>query len=348
MYPSDSNPGYGVFVKNICLGLENNGVHTEYMAVISGREQGSVAKLLVYLKFYWRILTIYFKRYDCLYVHYPSYSAPILNFLQSIKRKPMVVNYHGEDLLYPRYTFIHRYLGRQSEKLGKKADFIVVPSDYFKGIVMEKKIADNDKIVVSPSGGIDGSIFQFKGPKEEREYLHLGFVGRLQRTKGTIEFVEACKKLSQHLNIKVTIIGYGELNNKIDEIAKEDKVFTFIKGISQEELPNYYNDFDLFFFPSKRKTESLGLVGIEAMACGTPVLGSDIGGITSYLRHGKNGYLLRLDHLVDDMVKYTIEYSRLNDYEKERMAKSAIETSERFEREDVCERLSKEFKKRIK
>ena len=49
---------------------------------------------------------------------------------------------------------------------------------------------------------------------------------------------------------------------------------------------------DLLIFSSSRTGESLGLTGIEAMACGVPVIGSDIGGIASYVENGSNGWLV--------------------------------------------------------
>lgn len=348
MYPSQGNPGYGVFVKNVKEGLEGRDVHTKYLAVISERDNSLINKWKTYIVFYASILRDYFKCYDCLYVHYPSYSAPILYFLHRIKRKPLVVNFHGEDLLYPVNTSFHRYLGRMSERLARRADFIVVPTEYYKDIVFKRGIAEKQTIVVSPSGGIDTNIFKFVSSKEKRNYIHLGYVGRLQKDKGILEFVEVCKLLSTQIKIKATIIGYGPLYEDVLKNIKDTPDFTLIRGLDQSELPAYYSDFDLFCFPSQRKSESLGLVGLEAMACGTPVLGTDIGGIKSYVKHGENGFLLRIDNLVNDMIGFCTKYYNWNDEERSNMINCAIETAKRYSRDNVCLKLASEFLDRIR
>ena len=60
------------------------------------------------------------------------------------------------------------------------------------------------------------------------------------------------------------------------------KEITIVNGVPQEKLGDYYRGMDLLIFSSSRTGESLGLTGIEAMACGVPVIGSDIGGIAFY------------------------------------------------------------------
>lgn len=346
MYPSQKYPGYGVFVKNVCDGLEQYGIKVTKRAVIKGKNGGIGCKVFRYLVFYLSIIFNYMGKYDCIYVHFPNQASPILSFLQRIKRKPMVINFHGEDLIYEENVRSSRYFGLVSDKLAKKANFIVVPSQYYKDVVLERGLCtSDDKIVISPSGGINETLFYYTGPKDKHDYLHIGFVGRLEENKGVLDFIEACNILNNKISVKATIIGYGPLQDTVVEKTKDNNIFNVIFGVEQAKLPSYYREFDLFCFPSQRKTESLGLVGIEAMACGTPVLGSEIGGITSYLVHTKNGFLLRLDHLVEDIVYYTMEYYEME--KKQCLIENAVETSRRYSSNHVCESLAKEFQEKI-
>lgn len=347
MYPSQKHPGYGVFVQNVCDGMAKHDIHVAKYAVIKGRGIGILDKIGKYISFYGSIIKNYFADYDCMYIHFPNQASPILSLLQRLKKKPMVLNYHAEDLLYDEQSWYLRHLGHTTDELAKKATFIVVPSLYFKDIVVERGLNHPDKVVVSPSGGINDQIFYYNGEKSKHDHIHLGFVGRLERDKGVLEFIEACCQLSNSIDVKATIIGYGPLNDVVSEKTKGNKIFTVKFGVPQSELPSYYRDFDLFCFPSSRKAESLGLVGIEAMGCGTPILGGDIGGIKSYVKHGENGYLLRLDHLTEDMVAYSKEYYNKTDEQKKSMIDSAVMTATNYSREKVCEKLAAEFKQRV-
>lgn len=345
MYPSQDNPGYGIFVKNVAEGLQKNGITTKCISVIAGRGKNALQKIIKYLCFYGSILKRYFTNYDLIYCHFPTYSAPILYLLMHLKRRKLVINFHGEDLLYYDESRLQQNLGKISDKLTLKyATAVVVPSEYYKQIVVDRGLAKKESVFVSPSGGINEDIFKLQPSRRDENVLHLGFVGRLEELKGVLEFIDACVKLHELHTLKATIIGYGPLNDLVKDRIKEFPYIELINGVPQRELPVYYSMFDLFVFPSKRKCESLGLVGIEAMACGTPIIGSNIGGIVSYLRHGANGFVAHIDNLVDDIVASSEIYRCMQEADKHEMMLCGVETAKKYKREVVCEELSKFFK----
>lgn len=331
MYPDANSPGYGSFVKNVEVGLARNGIKSKYLALITGKPTSFINKIYKYILFYINIFRHYFKSYDFIYIHYPNHALPCLMLCYLIKKRRIVVNLHGEDLLYPK-TGIALFLGKLNDYFLKKVDAIVVPSLYFKDIVKER-ILDNEKnIIVSPSGGIDANIFY---PKQfdynDKKIYHLGYVGRIDPRKGWREFMETLDMLPDKLNYKVTIIGYGSEVECLKEYLRRDKrhQIDYIPKVAHEDLREYYSQFDILIFPSMRREESLGLVGIEAMACGTPVIGSNIGGIPSYLKHKYNGFLVAPGN-IKQIAEYILEYCQLDMSQKELYYRNCIETSKSY------------------
>ncbi|MCU6361234.1 glycosyltransferase, partial [Enterobacter quasiroggenkampii] len=123
--------------------------------------------------------------------------------------------------------------------------------------------------------------------------------------------IQAVKQLSDEgMNIKAVMVGSGKEDEEAKQLIERLGVGHLISKISmldQKELVSVYSTIDVFIFPSEREGESLGLVGLEAMACRTPVIGSDLAGIKTYVREGDNGYLFKpgdIDHLKECIKKY--------------------------------------------
>lgn len=336
MYPTRKQPGYGIFVKNIADGLTRfTEVQVVTKAVIAGRGKSLLSKIFKYIRLYVDIAVRFFTNYDAIFLHYPNQIVPLMRLLYAFKRPPLIINFHGEDLLFDNYN---QWLGKQTMKFARYASALIVPSDYFREEAIRRGLPPS-KIHVSPSGGIDESLFYpVKTRKHSRNELHLGFIGRLEEGKGVYEFMDAVDRLN--IPVRATVIGYGPLLDEV-ESRTNDKL-RVIGGVPQNELPRFYSDFDLFVFPTKRREESLGLTGIESMACGTPVVGSDIGGIPTYLQDGYNGYLVRPGS-VDDLVEAIEKYAELSDMHKKQMQEHCLTTSRSFYRAAVSRRLADIF-----
>jgi glycosyltransferase involved in cell wall biosynthesis len=345
MYPDSSSPGFGVFVKNVVDGLEKNGIHVKYSSLIKGQSKSKLGKVIKYIRFYASICLNFFRTYDLIYIHFPNHALPLLLPLLFIKKRIVVANLHGEDLLYK--GLIGNFLGRLNDSFLTQVDKIIVPSNYFKNEVLNRHLSSEDKIFISPSGGIDNNIFFPQNKQYIKDRFCIGYVGRIEEGKGVREFVETLYEINKRFFCEAIIIGYGPFESELLEMLVKysltDKV-KIIKGLDQNRLCDYYSTFDLFLFLSKRKTESLGLVGIESMACGTPVIGTSIGGIPSYLVDGYNGFLVPNDdsHAV---VEAVIKYHSISGQERSIMKNNAIETSKKYFRDEVCEDLSKVFYK---
>lgn len=355
MYPSSDSPGYGIFVRNVADGLGENGVEMTYKAVISGRPKGKWEKICKYLKFGLATVRGFFSDYDFIYVHFPNQVIPLLQLLYLFRQPKIIVNFHGEDLLYAN-SGVHRWLGQSMESFCRKhAAGVVVPSPYFARLAADRNILPEDQIIVSPSGGIKERFFK---PKRNGTVagdvdspIHLGYIGRLEPGKGILEFLSVLKRMTERdISYKATIVGYGTLSDAVEafmaKINRTDDV-AFIHGADQSELADYYNEFDLLLFLSSRSQESLGLAGIESMACGTPVIGSNVGGIESYLVDGVNGYLVTDVSDVDKIVDLIVGYRQMPQDKKLEMSDNAIATGKRYFSEGVCCQLAADIKKRL-
>ena len=146
--------------------------------------------------------------------------------------------------------------------------------------------------------GIDIKCFSPIGPHRtefDDGKLNVLFVGRLEKRKGLEHLINACAIVKKELsNFRLIVVGpvtrmrtgYQEQARKLN---LDDIVFTGF--VSNEELPHYYRTADIFCAPATGG-ESFGIVLLEAMACGKPVVASNIEGYASVLTHGEEGLLV--------------------------------------------------------
>lgn len=352
MYPSKKSPYYGIFIKNTKDILERG--HHNVRLVVMYKETKKVLKILKYILFYIKIVLygLLFK-YDIIYVHFVSHiSLPIL-FLKKIRRNIVIyANVHGSDIV--PVTRIQLLFQRYVKKILLISDKIITPSHYFRNLVIEKYHVDKEKIIVFPSGGIDKKKFYKNSDKGDcqkklgldTKYSYIGFVGRIDNNKGWDIFLKAIHILKNKdfwNGKKAIIVGNGKQINNLKELIdklnlKNDIIY--FDFFSQEQLVYVYNSMDVFCFPTRG--ESLGLVGLEAMACGIPVIGSNIGGLLDYLVDKKNGLLFQDGDYVD-LSRKIEEYYKLEERQKILMSNECIQTAMTYERENIEQKFLEIF-----
>lgn len=350
MYPTEKFPGYGSFVKNVSDDLSKYDLKEYCRSVIYGQAKTRFLKIAKYVSFYASILYNFWRKYDFIYIHFPNQATPILHLLLKLHRRKLVVNFHGEDLLYSPKGYAN-LLGKLMEKMCRKyANAIVVPSCYFKRIAEERQLISQYHIIVSPSGGINPQTFYPAGNRNfSSDKIHLGYVGRMEKNKGIIEFINVCKELKrQGITFFATAIGYGTLYQYVKDFVANNGLgdtLELIEGMPQTCLGDFYRSFDLLVFSSSG--ESLGLTGIEAMACGTPVIGSNIGGIATYLKDGVNGWLtpVKDTNAIIERIKF---FMSLPKEEKKQMSECAFLTGKQYYSDVVVEDLTKQLLSVIK
>jgi glycosyltransferase involved in cell wall biosynthesis len=182
----------------------------------------------------------------------------------------------------------------------EKATEIMVLSHYMKRKVIETYGIPSNKIVVNP-GGVD--LIRFR-PVNGRQLLkrklglpdkkiHLLSVRNLEPRMGLDNLLKAIKLIKKSIEVHLTICGDGPERKNLQGLINEFGLIhdvTLTGFISSEQLPKYYAASDFFILPT-RKLEGFGLVTPEAMASGTPVLGTPIGGTKEILANFNNDCL---------------------------------------------------------
>lgn len=343
MYPGSDGDLFGVFVKNMRQELENQGVGISQSALMKGKSTNFLKKIIRYSKHYLQIFFLFFfskSMYDLIYIHFITHHIPILLLLLSFKKKPWIINAHGQDII----TLIEKpIINYFAKPILKQTNLLVVPSHYFKTLILEHyPFLNENNIFVSPSGGIDPKRFFSKNEKKVNSSLTLGFVSRFIQAKGWLVFLEALLLLQeQKIEFKAIIAGKGPDEQKIKTYIEQHELqdsVEFLGFVKQDELVNLYNKFDLYIFPTYRKSESLGLTGLEAMACGTPVIASNIAGPKTYIEEEKNGYLFEPENS-RKLAKKIIAYKSLTHTAKNQLQNKAVKTAADYEKSTVAKKL---------
>lgn len=341
MYPNKKYPYYGVFVKHFCNQLNSIGI--EYKKICIYKSDTKIKKFYFYLK-YWicSIYYILFTKYDLIYIHYASHSSLPILFINKYIKCPIITNVHGSDVV-PENK-IHQKMQKYTKKILNISEKIVVPSEYFKKYVSTKYNINLSKVFVYPSGGIDPNIFYCKNNKKNklRDEITFALVGRISRGKGWDIYLEAIKiVISKGYSAKFLIIGDGSEKECMIKVIKRLGIEKFIEidtFKTQDELNTLYNDkIDFLVFPTKREGESLGLVGIEAMACGVPVIASNFAAPGNYVIDGMNGYKFEMGNAValsNIFIKIIC-----NEYIYDNLSQGAISTSKKYLTDNVRRKL---------
>lgn len=289
MYPSPASPSYGVFVKNFCRGLEAGGI--AYDLAVMHRGANKTQKLVNYLSFYAAAFCkSLFGRYDLVYVHYASHSSPPVLLARKLRKFRLFTNLHGSDAV-PE-TPAQEKMQRYTVAAVSQSERVIVPSAYFQRLVADKYRIPLEKIAVCASGGVDSQVF-YPRPAEENPVFTLGYVGRISPGKGWDTLVEACERLQRPY--RLIMVGDGLESPQLDALlSKKNIPVERLPLQPQENLPEIYSRLDAFVFPTRRAGESLGLVGLEAMACGVPVICSDFAAPADYVKSGVNGFRFRV------------------------------------------------------
>lgn len=355
MYPSKKYPSYGIFVKKTYDWLTSE---YDITLVKVCKSNYKIQKVLYYLIFYIKaILCGCLGKYDCVYAHYISHSSFPIRCIKKLKGNIKVIgNIHGEDVFSEYDEFKKNRI--KAEKFIEKANYIISPSELFAEKLCEEYNIERKRVFISPSGGIDTKLFRKIEKEEAKKNVNLdvnksyiGFVSRIEKGKGWDVFVDTLGRLMEKKeNIQGLIVGDGSeqflLEKYIEKKGLKEKV-TYIPFVTHEKLVYLYNSMDVFCFPSRREAESLGLVGLEAMACKVPCVITSINGPTTYAKN-KYNCLLFYPENVSELENKIIQLLNTNEDEIELLQKNARKTAMQYDKDLMKKKFLKFFNEALK
>lgn len=208
---------------------------------------------------------------------------------------PIVGSYHTDfDKYLEHYhlQFLTNLLWKYSTWFHRPLEKIFVPS---KDTEKRLERRNFNNLSIWPRG-IDGTIFnrdykqdQVRMKYKIKEKNILLYVGRVAAEKDVELLPEIANRLPKYIRNDVhwLIVGDGPRKERLEKIAPPNMTFTgYIEG---EDLAKIYASADLFVTPST--SETFGNVVLESLACGTPVIGADAGGVRTIIQDGQTGLL---------------------------------------------------------
>ena len=294
--------------------------------------------------------------YDLIHAHYWLSGYPGIE-LSKLWSSPLVSTFHTLAKLKLKAKVgekesEHR-ISSESETILKSHGIVVSTESEVRDIKeLYFKVNENFtnfKIrIISP--GVDLDVFKPGDRSAARNKLGLTkakmvlYAGRLEPLKGIDIAIEAVSKLDTHEIVNLTVVGGDstsedivlELKSLAGSLGISERV-KFIGSISQSELADYYRAADVLIFPSYY--ESFGLVALEAMASGIPVVASRVGGLMDLIKNGEAGYLVPFRCAESFAEK--LEVILANPSLQEAMGKSANAIAMKCGWEDVAKNLAK-------
>ncbi|MBD2079178.1 glycosyltransferase [Leptolyngbya sp. FACHB-17] len=230
---------------------------------------------------------------DFIYLHQEPYALVTLQVYLAnyfTIRKP--ISFFTWQNILKRYPIPFR----QMERWILKHTDVMFPGSYSAEAVMREK-GYTGQSVLMPSG-IDPAIYYPRSNTLKTELgaqdVLIGYVGRIVEQKGLKTLLLALNEIRSR-PWRLVMIGSGEYESEFDAIAQQLNLSDRIQKLGFvpfTETPNYLSAFDLLVLPSETRSswkEQFGRVIIEAMACGTPVIGSDSGEIPHLISATKGG-----------------------------------------------------------
>ena len=317
----------------------------EFKALVHFKGLKDNLRLITYVISLFFMLIKIVKRYkiDIVHAHSVIPTGLVGVIVAKILRCPSIITSHGMDINNFDAKSIYGHLISFSLNQCNKA--IAVSADLAEKM---KFLGINEDKIVIVRNAVDTERFKHSKNMELRHKYLIGeneililFVGYLDIFKGIFELVDAFYEINkENKNVKLMMVGTGpkegELKNKVSQWNLESYVI-FTGAVPNTEIHSYYQMGDVFVLPSY--TEGFPLSILEAMACGLPVVVTNVGGIREVIKNGENGFIIppKNKKVLTSKLRIFINESTL----RKKFAKKSLEIVIKFSVNEKINRIIK-------
>ena len=327
--PPDYIGGLSLFCKNLVINLKNRkNVHCDILTINLLNNNIKRIKINNSINVFFKKKIFFYRRgllypisfifpfilknrlnYDIIHVHgYHFFTTIQCAIMKKILGFPFILHIHGgiqttqnvnsswfeKFLLFIKNTFFDRFIGKF---VIKAADKIISVAKKDSKIIGERYNIEKNNNYYIPIG-IDIDKFK-KNDEIERKFITL-LATRLTYVKGVDIFIEIINSLyKKNKNLRFLIIGDGPLKNIVLK-AKNHIPIEYYESFQYDRIQEIYNASEILLITSR--TEGVPSIIYESFACETPVISSNVGGISSIIKPKKNGYLFNINNL-NEVVK---------------------------------------------
>jgi phosphatidylinositol alpha-mannosyltransferase len=224
-------------------------------------------------------------RPDVVHVHEPMVPGPSM-FAALSSTAPVVATFHA----YAHRSRLLDVAAPALRPVWRRLDVRVAVSEAAAGFVEDRFRGDGIRVIPN---GADVELFASAEPASLPEERRILFVNRLDRRKGFPVMVESFRRLAaDRPDVLLVVAGDGEDRGAVSELPIALRARVIMLGaVPHDDLPPYHAASEVFAAPATGR-ESFGIVLVEAMAAGLPVVASDIAGYREVVRHGVEGILI--------------------------------------------------------
>lgn len=216
-------------------------------------------------------------------------SFKVAIFLLFLPTANLIFHERGSAWNLPsKYGFILRFIAWKSD--------LILANSMATKTLLKKKFGISDNKIIVIHNGVNTSISNQKKLFEDKEYFHIGFLGRLDSPKGAHILIEAMHILKNE-DVKLVIAGDGPLLQELIDMSRNLKNINFLGRINN--ISDFFKSIKLLVVPSIR--EPFGNICIEAGLNRVPVLASYVDGIPEIINDKINGILIKPNQEVTDL-----------------------------------------------
>jgi glycosyltransferase involved in cell wall biosynthesis len=284
--------GMGNEVRVICADAPKNNEANGRIKIEVLRTMGKIANTNITPALPWTILK---EDFDILHTHLPTpWSADWSAIISRLKKRPLVLTYHSD---IAGRGLSHHIAGAYNltalRFLIKNADKIIVTR---RGYLSKHLEGQKKKIAVIPIG-VDTNVFRPLSIEKKGDIFFLSLLDKYHDFKGLDVLLGAVNIVKRDMpDLKLIVGGGGVLQVHYERVAKSMGLIRnveFVGSVPQEKLAEYYNSCSLFVLPSTDPSrETFGIVLLEAMACGRPVVATEIAGPAEDIKKSMAGLVI--------------------------------------------------------